>query len=359
MSTLTSTVNDPVTVDLAPADIATCTYVDTRNVVDLTVLKQTTGGSGTNTFNFGMHGPTGTLPSLSADVSTPDDPVVACTVSSVCDTVDTGGSFPATYTITEALPPPTADGAWAVSGFECNGAGGPTTNPVQSVTITSLADATQACTFTDSFTPTGSLAITKTTTGGVGTTEFVVTPKVPPTNENDTGQTLLTATTTQPGVPAPATVTSGTPLDDLTVGQQYSITEEGPEDNAAGTWATQSISCNGTDSDPTSSDTVVTIAPHTICGFTNAFTATAPATTTTTVAPAVTTTLPSGNQGAAASAVTPAGTAPGLAMTGEDVRTPLLLAAVLALLGLSLIVVDRIRRRRQPVPISPDDDSRS
>ena len=59
--TLSSAVNDPVIVDLAPADVASCTYVDTRNVVDLTVLKQTTGGTGSSTFGFGMTGPSGAL----------------------------------------------------------------------------------------------------------------------------------------------------------------------------------------------------------------------------------------------------------------------------------------------------------
>jgi hypothetical protein len=304
--TLSSTVNDPVIVDLAPADVATCTYVDTRNVVDLTVLKQTTGGTGSTTFGFGMAGPSGVLPDLSATVSQPDDPVVACTASSVCDTVDTGGSFPATYTITEGLPPASPSGSWAVSGFECNGNGGPTSDLTQSVTITSLSDATQACVFTDSFTPTGSLTITKTTTGGVGSTDFVVTPVTLPPDESDTGQTLLTATTTQPGVPVTATLSSGPPLDPLTVAQQYSITEEGPDNTGAGTWATHSISCNGAATDPSTSDTIVTLTaadPHVTCAFTNAFTASPPATTTTTTSTTVTAaTTDTGGQVAATSA---------------------------------------------------------
>jgi hypothetical protein len=343
--TLSSTVNEPVTVDLAPADVATCTYVDTRNVVDLTVLKQTTGATGSNTFGFAMQGPSGALPSLSATVTGNDDPVEACTAQSVCDTVDTGGNFPATYSITETLPAPTSAGSWAVSNFECNGNGGPTTDPVQSVTITGLADADQACVFTDAFTPTGSLSVTKTTTGGVGTTEFVVTPASPPTDESDTGQTLLSATTTQPGVPVTATLSSGPPLTGLTVGQQYSITEEGPEDTAAGTWATHAISCNGTSSDPTASDVLVTIEPDTSCAFTNAFTVTPPSPTTTTTTTATTT--PSTPTTAAAGPDV-AGTDADLklANTGLDTRLLLEVGSALVLLGLALLWVDRPRRRR-------------
>ncbi len=346
--TLTSTVNDPVIVDLAPADVATCTYVDTRNVVDLTVLKQTTGGSGPTTFDFGMTGPTGGLPDLSATVSQPDDPVVACTATAVCDTVDTGGSFPATYTMTEALPPAAPAGTWAVSGFECNGNGGPTTDPTQSVTITSLSDAIQACVFTDSFTPTGSVTITKTTTGGVGSTDFVVTPVTLPSDESDTGQTLLSATTTQPGVPVTATLTSGPPIDPLAVNQQYSITEEGPENTVAGTWATHSISCNGAATDPTASDTVVTLTaadPHITCAFTNAFTAAPPATTTTTTTAAVTTTTTT-----AGPQVASATSAVKLAATGLD--TPLLLevGVLLVLAGLALMAGEWTRRSHGPRP---------
>ena len=273
----------------------------------------------------------------------------------MCDTLDTGGSFPATYTVTEALPPASPSGSWAVSGFECNGNGGPTSDLTQSVTITSLSDASQACVFTDSFTPTGSLTITKTTTGGIGSTDFVVTPATPPSGESDTGQSLLDATTTQPGVPVTATLSSGPPLDPLTVAQQYSITEEGPDDTAAGTWATHSISCNGAATDPTASDTVVTLTaadPHVTCAFTNAFAATPPATTTTTTtttSATATTTTDTGGQVAATTAALK------LAPTGLDVRLLLEVGVVLVLVGLALIAVDRRRRPQRPVPVPTED----
>jgi hypothetical protein len=183
----------------------------------------------------------------------------------------------------------------------------------------------------------------------------VVTPVTLPPDESDTGQTLLTATTTQPGVPVTATLSSGPPLDPLTVAQQYSITEEGPDNTGAGTWATHSISCNGAATDPSTSDTIVTLTaadPHVTCAFTNAFTASPPATTTTTTSTTVTAaTTDTGGQVAATSAALK------LASTGLDVGLLLEVGVVLVLAGLALIAVDRPRRPHGPVP-APTEDGR-
>ncbi len=67
---------------------------------------------------------------------------------------------------------------------------------------------------------------------------------------------------------------------------QYSIVEEGPQDSTLGAWAPVSIVCNGTSTDPTSSDVLVTLTPadpQVTCAFTNTFTpvAQAPASSTT------------------------------------------------------------------------------
>ncbi len=96
--------------------------------------------------------------------------------------------------------------------------------------------------------------------------------------------------------------------------------------------------------------TLTSADPHVTCAFTNAFTATPPATTTTTV-PATTTTEAGGV--AASETGTSGG---GLAMTGEDVRLPLGTAGILAVAGAVLLGVDRVRRRRVPVPLSGRDD---
>ena len=208
--------------------------------------------------------------------------------------------------------------------------------------------------FTNTFTPTGSITITKTTLGGTGTTDFSIVPD-PPTDDGDTVDPVYSATTTSPGVAATATKTSGDySLDSLDLGS-FSVVESGPDDTAAGSWAPKGITCNGTYTSPTASDVLVTLTttdPHVTCAFTNSFTATPPATTTTTAAPVTTTTVPSG----AAAADTGTGGSGGgqaLAMTGEDVRVPLAVALLLAAVGASLLVLDRARRRRN-VPLVVD-----
>ena len=81
--------------------------------------------------------------------------------------------------------------------------------------------------------------------------------------------------------------------------------------------------------------------PHVSCAFTNAFT---PVEQT-----------PSSSTTVAATATT-AATGPALAATGTDVRGPLGLAVVLALVGSILLVIDRIRRSRRTVPLQVDDE---
>jgi hypothetical protein len=340
-----------VTVDLAPADVAACTYTNARNEVDLTVFKQTIGGVGT--FPVTVTPPLGPPTLLSATTTTEGVPAEACTPAPVtCDVVDNPATLPADYTVAETLPATTGAGSWAVTAFDCNGVAGPVAT-TQTVHVTSALEAL-ACTFTNTFTPTGSITITKTTLGGTGTTDFSIVPD-PPTDDGDTVDPVYSATTTSPGVAATATKTSGDySLDSLDLGS-FSVVESGPDDTAAGSWAPKGITCNGTYTSPTASDVLVTLTttdPHVTCAFTNSFTATPPATTTTTAAPVTTTTVPSG----AAAADTGTGGSGGgqaLAMTGEDVRVPLAVALLLAAVGASLLVLDRARRRRN-VPLVVD-----
>jgi len=352
-SPVTFPTNVLIDVNLAPADAAVCTYTNVRNVVDLTVLKQTVGGTGT--FDFTVTPPLGPSTDVTATTTTDGVPAEACIPStSTCDVVDNPASLPADYTLTEHLPAPTAAGSWAVTAFDCNGVAQPA-GAVQTVTVTSALE-NLACTFTDTFTPTGSITLTKTTVGGTGTTEFSIFP-VPPVGESETADPVYSATTTSPGVPATATQLSGAySLDSLDLGQ-FSVAESGPDDTPAGTWSPQGITCNGTYSAPTSSDVLVTLTvadPHVTCAFTNAFTAAPPATTTTTAAPVTTTTVPSD---AAAADTGANGSGQGLAMTGEDVRMPLAIALVLAASGGALLALDRVRRRRTvPVVVDRRDD---
>ena len=342
-----------VTLTLAPGATVTCTYTDGRpdppSNPTLSVLKQTTGAAG-GPFTMSVTDPSATVTPLVATTSAPDQPVAA--------TMADGTAFnpllvPGTYTFSEDLTSVNAGGggSWALTGFNCDGEpgtpvpGNPTTftftNP-PTTPLPTVGDSLE-CTFTNQLTPSGSLTVTKTTTGGVGTTGFVVTPVTDPTDTTvpgDTTDPVLTATTTQAGVPVTAAQTAGSPLNPLTLGQ-YSIVEEGPESSVLGAWSPVSISCNGASSDPTASDVLVTLTaadPHVTCAFTNTFAAVQQNTTSST---AVTTPAPVG---------------PGLASTGTDVRPPLILALALATAGSALLVIDRVRRRRRVAPLSLDDD---
>ena len=311
------------------------------------MFKQTIGGVGTFPVTVTPH--RGRPPPSTATTTTEGVPVEACTPAPVtCDVVDNPATLPGDYTVAETLPVTTGAGSWAVTAFDGNGVAGPVST-TQTVPVM-LALESLACTFTNTFTPTGSITITKTTVGGTGITEFAVVPD-PPTGEGDTTDPVYSATTTTPGVPSTATQVSGDyTLDALDLGQ-FSIVESGPDDTVAGSWAPQGMTCNGTYTAPTASDVLVTLTtvdPHVTCVFTNAFTTAPPATTTTTTTTAVpvmmTTTVPSG---AAAADTGAGGSGQALAMTGEDVRIPLGIAVGSGpQFGASLLLVDRARRRR-------------
>jgi len=345
-----STTDPMATVTLGRGDTVVCTYTDARPMLGtLGVFKQTVGGTG-GPFDFTVSGPSLAVPvNLVATTASPDQPVAATQPPSTSPF--SSPLMVGTYTFTEDLAAVNAEasgGTWSATGFDCNGMP-PTTLTTTNGSTTATFDVTAItesleCTFTDTFTPDATLTITKTTTGGVGSTNFVVTavapadPSAPGVTEG--ANSLLTATTTRTGVAATAVQTGGSPLNPVEPGQ-YSIVEEGPEDSTAGAWTPVSITCNGAASDPTSSDVLVTVSgsdPHVTCAFTNTFTAAAPVITTTT-------TTASGSGSAAASS---AGTRSGLATTGLDVGPPLVLGLGLALVGLLLVGTGRTRRTQRP-----------
>jgi len=366
--------SDPtsVSVRLAPGDTVTCLYTNTRITTgSLTVLKQTSGGVG-GPFGITVTGPptppsqVPTVTPLTVSTSEPDVPVAAQDAgghTTISDAVQ--GGYQLVEDIGTANSPGNVaanGGTWTVSGFGCDDGVTtyPQTDPIQNVTVT--AGESLVCTFTNLFHPVGSLTITKTTTGGVGSTDFVVTPIPNPANPDDqTDPTplLLGATTIQPGVPSTA---SGDSLSALPVGtaqypQKYLVDEEGPLDSSSGTWSPQAIACdNGVSVAAGTAEVEIQLSPATpdvTCAFTNAFTATPPATTTTTTPPTTTTTstVPGG---VAANDTGQSGGA--LAMTGEDVRLPLGIAGGLALVGVMLLLVDRVRRRTVPVGVDRRDE---
>ena len=355
-----STTDPGATVTLGSGDTVVCTYTDARPVLGtLGVFKQTTGGSG-GPFDFTVSGPSLPPTSLVAATASPDQPAQATLPGGApfAPTLQTG-----TYDFSEdlsAVNAETSGGTWSAGAFQCDGlpsgfSGGSATGSFDVSPAFIATGESLECTFTNTFTPDATLTITKTTDGGVGSTDFVVTP-VSPTDPSGPGagegaDPLLSATTTHPGVAATAVQTGGAALNPIEPGQ-YSIVEEGPEDSALGTWSPVSIACNGTASDPTASDVLVTVSPsdpHVTCSFTNAFTSSAPVATTTTTT--------QGSSGAGSTAASSSGAQ--LAATGVDIGPPLGAAAALALVGLVLIGIDRTRRLRRPASPPAGDDPTS
>ncbi len=166
----------------------------------------------------------------------------------------------APWDFTEDVPP-----GWFLNGISCVSQSGEssTTTDVSSsrTTVTLAAGDTVTCTYSDTQTPPqGSLLITKTTLGGVGTFHYAVTPAG--------GGTAIpaTATTTEAGVEVAASPDSIS----LAPGA-YEIAETLPE-SKRGTWKLTSVECNGEMLPPTT-PVSVTIASGTglACRFVNRF----------------------------------------------------------------------------------------
>nr|WP_246345439.1 DUF11 domain-containing protein [Conexibacter arvalis] len=140
---------------------------------------------------------------------------------------------PGSYAIDETVPEATAAGSWSLSSIVCDGEERGTGLPV-SIT---LADAQgSACQLTNRFQAAGAIRIGKRTVGGVGTFGFEVT------RDDDLSRSWQQrATTRAPGTTVRATGddTTGLPLGD------YTIVETGPEPAADGSWAIESVVCNG------------------------------------------------------------------------------------------------------------------
>ena len=255
-----------VHVTLGDGDTATCIYTDALLSNSITVAKETTNRAG-GPFAFTVKNSSGTtVGAFSATTTSPGDIVTAGSTPN--------GLPPGQYTITETLPPSTPTSSWQPSGVSCDGVRQNSTG--LSVVVT-LGAQPLLCTFTNADT-TGSLALEKTTLGGVGTATFVVTPQTAEGNvggerEQPLGEPALptlTATTTQPGVPVLAT---GADLSHLPLGT-YEIEELPPPDGPEGTWQTTSAECSG--AGIRSSGAVVTVSltvssPSATCSFVNQF----------------------------------------------------------------------------------------
>jgi choice-of-anchor A domain-containing protein/uncharacterized repeat protein (TIGR01451 family) len=166
----------------------------------------------------------------------------------------------APWDVAEDVPP-----AWFLTGLECTSATGTSKTSTDLATgkavVTLAPGDTVTCTFTDSQTPpSGALAISKTTSGGIGTFGYTVAPA------GGGASVTATATTTSPGVEVAARPES-IPL----APGRYTIRETLPT-SRLGTWRLTAVVCNGADLPATNPVTVTVAAGAGLaCAFENRF----------------------------------------------------------------------------------------
>ncbi len=230
-----ATTGSQVTIDgpgaavrLAAGDTVTCTYVD-RLVpppAGLLLRKVTLGGVGT--FGFAVTPEAGGQAVSASATTTQEDTAVAATPGPL--------ELPAgSYRIDERLPAATTKGTWKLDGVTCDAQA---ITDVQPVRLTLVPGQGSVCTYTNRFTPSGSIRVLKSTIGAVGTTGFVITPTATARRAVEYRQS---ATTTREGVPVLA---KGDDTSALTLGS-YDIQETTPVGGSSGQWRLNAVVCNG------------------------------------------------------------------------------------------------------------------
>jgi hypothetical protein len=254
-----------VAVTLGALDDIVCTFTNGRSIAGALLRKETLGGVGD--FTFELLGATGSPAVALVTTSEPGVPETA---------IDLAELPPDTYTATEVLPAPTAAGSWELDQASCNGQplAVTSTGPLRRQATVVVSAGPLDCVATNRFTPGGSISVTKTTTGGTGTFDFLVTPEA-----DDTTSYAGTVTTTTPGVPAPVTpdgTGAGPLVEGLVVdpGATYTVTELLPAPSDVGHWELVSADC-GPSTGPLNRETAsvqVTLtlaAPDPTCTFVN------------------------------------------------------------------------------------------
>jgi uncharacterized repeat protein (TIGR01451 family) len=266
-ATTTDLTTATVSIVLAEEDTVTCTYTDEFVPPNggLTIRKVTVGATGR--FDFAVQAAAGGHSEQAVAETLQPEVAVDAAPSPI-------SLAPGDYKLSETSPASSA-GRWALTGVECGGQTLPATQPV-AVSIASGAGTT--CTLTNTFTPLGSIALHKITLGGVATTGFVISPLSgggSSSSEASSVELYQSATTTQPGVAAPATGDSSAGLE---LGR-YLIQETTPEPSGSGQWELTAVQCDGEDfpfADGQATVTLAKAAPHRACTFTNTFRSTPP-----------------------------------------------------------------------------------
>lgn len=210
-------------ITLAAGDTVTCTYVNRYRPPPggLLLRKITRGGLGT--FPFEIE-PVGGGPPSKASATTTIEGVAAEADPPQID-LDPGD-----YRITERLPD-SERGNWKLSTVDCDGQELPPSDQ-QSVSIESGLGT--VCTYTNRFTPAGSIKVRLVTLGGTATAAY----EVGPTGPADPSISALTAQTKHPGVPALA---NGDDLSSIPL-RGYEIRQNSI---GSGKWQLIAVICNG------------------------------------------------------------------------------------------------------------------
>jgi hypothetical protein len=217
-----------VIINLKASDTITCTFTDALVPPPgkLVLEKVTTGGVGT--FGLVVRDSSGKVV-IDTTATTTEEGTAAAAARSPF-TLD-----PGTYTVSEPVVPRARGGFWSPTAVTCNANRLRRRRGLQTtITITSARGA--VCRFENAFVPTGSIAISKVTEGGVGLTGFVISALDDPEQ-----QWVQAARTTAPGEPALA---RGASTRRLALGR-YVIQETRTVAPGEPDWQLLSVSCGG------------------------------------------------------------------------------------------------------------------
>ncbi|RAJ44663.1 hypothetical protein K353_01239 [Kitasatospora sp. SolWspMP-SS2h] len=274
-SVLTTDSTGRAGVSLVGGEHVTCTYTNRREAGRSLLEKETIGGTGT--FDIALTPPPGSDVLVISPVTTTaeGEPV---TVASAAH------PLAGHYALTEAIPAPDGTGHWDTPTAYCNGTELPvTTGPATGTAPRGTwnagydlpTDSETHCLLTNRFVPGGRITVEKTTLGGTGTFDYLITPHPVGRTAEPTDVTLrATATTTAENTP----VTAVPAAEQLRVSDQirYTVQELMPPATADGRWELESADCGPNtgpvDRERAVTDVLLTAAdPAPTCRFTNRF----------------------------------------------------------------------------------------
>jgi hypothetical protein len=264
-----STTGGVTSIRLASGSDVVCTYTNQRLALgDGLLYKETVGGVGE--FPVTITGPDGFARSDTAVVTAPNTPVLVATDTSI----------PAgTYTISEELPAPTGAGSWELISAVCSGveyvASVVVDGQWRRIDVPVPTGGAADCLWINEYTPAGSITITKSTVGDVGTFPYSINALDASGSVVTEGRYLASATTSAEGVPVTATA-EGEAAAGISVepSARFLVQERLPAWSPAGHWHVLDIDCgaNEVSEDRLGATAEIVLtpgAPAAVCAFTN------------------------------------------------------------------------------------------